>query len=243
MGLLFLAQHLRYVERELSSRQLITWLTWITGVTMFLTWTIQQTILGVAAESSFSFASGPYPWIGGILYWYIRYVPRLYPRFVSLLGGIALSEKALSYMWAVYIMASQGWASVRPGVLGFVAAALYFAVVQTHLPWFTLPEVVVQLLPWESLGGLVFLDPPPKVYVPLLAQAQTPIWNATAEGGGGRARPPRPAATPPPPRPTPPSQEAIDQLTAMGFDEERVRQALQHTNNNVERAADRLLTG
>jgi hypothetical protein len=46
------------------------------------------------------------------------------------------------------------------------------------------------------------------------------------------------AAVPPPP----PPQAAIDQLTAMGFDHARVRQALQQSDNNIEPATDRLLT-
>ena len=40
-----------------------------------------------------------------------------------------------------------------------------------------------------------------------------------------------------------PSPEAIAQLTAMGFDEQQVKEALVATGNNVERAADRLLAG
>jgi uncharacterized UBP type Zn finger protein len=47
------------------------------------------------------------------------------------------------------------------------------------------------------------------------------------------------AAAPPPP----PPEEAIEQLTAMGFDRQRVLDALQSTHNNVEHAADRLLSG
>jgi hypothetical protein len=35
----------------------------------------------------------------------------------------------------------------------------------------------------------------------------------------------------------------MDQVTAMGFDATRVREALQQTQNNVERAAVRIVTG
>ena len=41
----------------------------------------------------------------------------------------------------------------------------------------------------------------------------------------------------------PPPQEAIDQLMGMGFDQGRVVRALQETDNNVQVAADRLLSG
>jgi hypothetical protein len=40
-----------------------------------------------------------------------------------------------------------------------------------------------------------------------------------------------------------PPEEAVDQLLAMGFlEEEKVRRALRDTDNNVERAAKRLLS-
>jgi hypothetical protein len=104
------------------------------------------------------------------------------------------------------------------------------------------------------------LDPPPKIYAPLLMATATPT-NGNLRGG----RAARAAATPAPRRNAntnantnanantpqqapaaaplaPPPQAAIDQLTAMGFEEARVRQALQQNDNNVERAADRLLT-
>ncbi|KUF93366.1 hypothetical protein AM588_10004567 [Phytophthora nicotianae] len=41
----------------------------------------------------------------------------------------------------------------------------------------------------------------------------------------------------------PPSEDAIQQLMALGFDRERALQALQSTDNNVEAAANRLLNG
>ena len=45
------------------------------------------------------------------------------------------------------------------------------------------------------------------------------------------------------PPPQPPSQESIDQLTAMGFERDAVVRALSLTDNNVEAAANRLLSG
>jgi len=47
------------------------------------------------------------------------------------------------------------------------------------------------------------------------------------------------AAQPPPP---PPDPAAVEQLVMMGFDRAQVVQALQSCNNDVQRAADRLLT-
>ncbi len=55
-------------------------------------------------------------------------------------------------------------------------------------------------------------------------------------GGNGVA----PVAPRPPP---PPPEEAIAQLTGMGFDRQAVIRALQQSDNNVEGAANRLLMG
>jgi Holliday junction resolvasome RuvABC DNA-binding subunit len=43
--------------------------------------------------------------------------------------------------------------------------------------------------------------------------------------------------------PTPPPEEAIETLMAMGFDRENVTRVLQQCDNNVEVAANRLLGG
>lgn len=59
---------------------------------------------------------------------------------------------------------------------------------------------------------------------------------------GGAAAPPQPQFEAPPP-PPPPSEEAIAQLTGMGFEREAVIQALQRSDNNVEVAANHLLSG
>jgi hypothetical protein len=58
-------------------------------------------------------------------------------------------------------------------------------------------------------------------------------------GNDVRQRAAAPAAAQPPP---PPSEEAIEQLTSMGFEREAVIRALQMSGNNVEAAANRLLT-
>lgn len=61
-----------------------------------------------------------------------------------------------------------------------------------------------------------------------------------APNGGRNAAAAPPVAPRPPP---PPPEEAIAQLTSMGFDRESVIRALQQTDNNVEAAANRLLMG
>eukprot|EP00957_Ditylum_brightwellii_P125548 9569738-Ditylum_brightwellii.AAC.1 len=69
-------------------------------------------------------------------------------------------------------------------------------------------------------------------------------------GGGVPNIPRAPLNNAPPPaaaaqqfQPTPPSEEAIAQLTSMGFEREAVVRVLQQCDNNVEVAANRLLSG
>lgn len=238
MGMIFLAQHLRKLEREMSSRQVIVWLAWIWTFAMGVQWMANQTI---EQESKLL---GPYLWMGGILYWYMQYIPRLHPKFVSILG-IQMSEKALQYIWGFYLLGCQGTVSLLQGLVGGIGAAIYFLAVPNYIP-LSIPDSIVHRFPWEIVGGLLFLDPPSPIYVPLMMTNHPPLGRATADPRPRRTGMHRPTTVP---IPVPvvqvpaPSQEAIDQLTAMGFEEERVRQALQHSGNNIERAADRLLSG
>ena len=250
MGLLWLAPNLRQVERELGSSQWLVWLGWVSG----FGFTVGYTFFLLAggdddATSNIPSWSLPNILFGATLAHYLKFVPRLHPRFVGIFG-FHLSEKALQSLWAWYVLGHGGWSSILQGSIGMVGSLLYFGCVPKHLP-LTMPKAVIDALPWESLSGLFFLDLPSKIYVPLMMAHGN---GGTARGGGGGPRPPSATATTAP-RPTTiapisssrvaslPSPEAMEQLTAMGFDEERVRQALQATNNNVEQAANLLLMG
>jgi hypothetical protein len=248
VGLVFLGTQLRRLERELGSRQFGEWLVWLMIMSGLLKWTFQILLATPDAPQKLSTLL-----IAASLYWYTFYTPRLYPNFISL-GGIRLSEKALTQLWALYLLAHTS-PKHNFGIIcsGGIASALYFAL---GYQFDIVPDSLVNILPWQGIANLLLLDPSPKVYAPLLMQQQQQEQRAGAQqrrpqvlarrggviateevvaGASTRNVPPQPAA------PTP--QEAIDQLTAMGFEEESVRQALQQANNNVERAADRLLMG
>lgn len=252
VGMLFLAQHLKHLEREMSSRQFVVWLSWIWTFGASVHW---MTIQTVELESRFL---GPYLWMGGILYWYLRYVPRLHPKFFTIVG-IPLSEKALQYTWGFYLLGHHGMTSIWQGLVGGIGAAIYFATVPRNILPLSIPNFIVNVFPWETIGSLLFLDPPSPVYMPLMmtmAMGMSPTSNNNnnnahhhhnhhpmmGRGMGSESRSRRvPPPTPPPP--SPPSTENMEQLMAMGFEEDQVRQALQQTGNNLERAADRLLSG
>lgn len=239
VGAFFLVQFLRRLERELGSRKLVAWMLYCFGLAAALELILVATTAtdsGGVQQVLIQAPKGPYPLIGGVLYWYYRFVPRLHPRFVSVVG-MSVSEKGLHYLWATYLVCSQGWNSAIFGVLGGLASALFF-----HVPILPqdLPNLLVDVLPWESIGSFFLLDPPPKIYAPFLSMGGGTRHHQHANNRAAVAPPPRREAPTPP---APPPQGAIDQLTAMGFEEDRVREALQQTNNSIERAADRLLMG
>ena len=242
MGLLWLAPNLRQVERELGSSQWLVWLGWVSGFGFTV---CHSFLLGTEDTSGVGPSwSLPNILLGATLAHYLKFVPRLHPRFLGVFG-FHLSEKGLQCLWACYVLSHGGWSSILQGSVGVVGSLLYFRIVPKHLP-LSIPNAVIEALPWESLSGLFFLDLPSKVYVPLMMQqGGGTARGGGAGGGGGRPRPPPAAATATPTSRAAslPSQEAIEQLTAMGFEEERVRQALQATNNNVEQAANLLLMG
>lgn len=227
IGLIFVAIQLRRLERELGSRQFGEWLLmWIL---------IPSTLIFRIGEFLLAYPGAdlrlPPVLISACVYWYTLYTPRLHPNFVSV-AGIRFSEKALTQMWGLFLLGHDFRSQIAAAIAGMIASAMYFSIgYQFNL----IPNAMVNLVPWEGIASLFLLDPPPKIYAPLLAQQQQSQQRAQRRGF---QQPPIP-----PPRPSPPPQEAVDQLTAMGFEEDRVRQALQQSNNNVERAADRLLTG
>mmetsp|Transcript_14879 Transcript_14879/g.16715 ORF Transcript_14879/g.16715 Transcript_14879/m.16715 type:complete len:373 (+) Transcript_14879:81-1199(+) len=269
VGLSFLAHYLRRLEQELSSRRFIAWVFLLEIVYIF---TRLIAVLTFDEDVSIAFVGndvvkGPYLFVGAVLYWYKTFVPRLYPRFLSsTVLDISCSEKTFPYLWGFYILSMRGLSSILVGIIGIVASGIFFFLLHLSkknnnssiIPFIDVPDAIVNILPWESLGSFFFLDPSPKVYAPYI----TRVVNVRAGGGGtgtGDGRPRRNrvqqgagvgagagvgvggamAVSPPPP----PPPEAITQLTSMGFEEQRVKEALQVSDNNVERAANLLLMG
>lgn len=256
IALSFLAQYLRRMEQELSSRRLVAWLVVLEAVYLFVRLvvaaTMDEEIAGGFADSSA--ANGPYLVVGGVLYWYKVCVPRLYPGFLSSTTlGLSCSEKSFPYLWASYVLFLRGTASLLVGAIGVLASAIYFFLLflsnngsNVRIPFLDVPDAIVNMVPWESLGGTFLLDSSPKVYAPFLNRAAlNPRRHRGGRGGQQqqqqqqqvRVEEPVAVAVPAPP------PEAIAQLTSMGFEEQRVKEALQVSDNNVERAANLLLAG
>mmetsp|Transcript_7017 Transcript_7017/g.10640 ORF Transcript_7017/g.10640 Transcript_7017/m.10640 type:complete len:291 (+) Transcript_7017:364-1236(+) len=214
VGLLVLVNLSRRLERELGTRKFSLWLL---GVGVIST-IIQLLIFGQILDSLIY--SGPYPSIGAVVWMFHTTAPRLHPRFFGLCG-IHFSEKSMGYVFCLQIILFRGLNSVIPCSCGMVASQLFR----------TIPPLQKALDVPDGIASMVaatlqrFVEDPPVPLVPTTRQSRQ------------RAPPPPVVAVMPPP------EAAIEQLTSMGFDRDSVLHALQASQNNVERAADILLTG
>lgn len=193
----------------------------------------------VGAALALPAAQGPFPLIfANLAANFVVLVPPLH-RFTVF--GLKLTDKAFIYLASIQLLFSAPPATVLAGGCGLLAGLLYrlnFLRVQR----LRLPAAVVEL--FSSTFGRVLAGPgqPQQVFVtPAAAQAQ----QAAAAAGGGFApyagrqgqavqRSGGGAAVEP-------SPEAVQQLVAMGFDEQQARGALRQTGNSVEAALQYLL--
>ena len=218
---------------------------------VFIPSTVLQCFLLMMSDGYLS--PGPYPYIGALLYLYNTYTPRIYPKFIGILGW-DFSEKAITYFFTIQLIVSDGWSSLVPTMCGYLTGTIASSPATafgTYDPSF--PEFVYRIS--DSIGRAIGLSS-------LLASPPTIVrgMRAGRQGRGGRGNdaqrlvpgvapfgfPPATAQRPPQyehlPQADPPSSEAINQLTMMGFEREAVIRALRATDNNLEAAANRLLT-
>lgn len=163
-------------------------------------------------------ASGPYALIFGMYSLFYSLVPAARPRLVGF-GGLDVSDKSLMYLAAVQLLFSTGLRSFVPGACGLVAGAAYLSD-SLKLYTLALPKTLDRLLASTT-------PPPPPDYT---------------DGGSAPHDDHRFAAAAFAPTPEP-SQDHIESLVAMGFDRDRAVAALRASRNNVELAANRLLSG
>ena len=237
MGMLVMVPLLRRYERELGTVKFGTMVVFVNVVGTFLELIVASSFPALMDVRY----SGPYPVLGAVLYLFHVYAPRLYPKFFGLMG-FDFSEKSLQYIFALQVLFSGGMGTVQPVLCGAIAGAMYTT---SMLPFHNL------ILP-ESLFDWLESDVPQTLTG--RRGRGTARGGAGAGGGAGGRQGQRMApnfggaaaamaAAQQPPPPPPPSEEAISQLTAMGFDRQAVIRALGQTDNNVEAAANRLLSG
>jgi hypothetical protein len=178
--------------------------------------------------------SGPYPQLGAVLYLYHKYTPRLHPKFFGVLG-YDFSEKSLTYGLCAQVVLSGGWSTVIPSLFGCLAGSMCVKWSEVEMP-----ELFYGA---ASAVGRVFADEAPAVMMARSVQRGAQTRPRRRNNGGQQRAPAVPTVVQPPRPPPPPSEEAIEQLTSMGFEREAVVRALQQCDNNVEAAANRLLMG
>mmetsp|Transcript_29580 Transcript_29580/g.71471 ORF Transcript_29580/g.71471 Transcript_29580/m.71471 type:complete len:212 (-) Transcript_29580:201-836(-) len=177
--------------------------------------------------------SGPYPQLGAVLALFHSFTPRLHPKFFGVLG-YDFSEKSLTYGICAQVILSGGLSTIIPTLVGFISGMMSVNFSENELP-----EFVYGL---GQFVGKALVDEAPAIMMSRSVQRGTERRNQPRRAPNG-GRPAAPAAAPRTPPPSPPPEEAIVQLTGMGFDRQAVIRALQQTDNNVEAAANRLLMG
>eukprot|EP00511_Aplanochytrium_stocchinoi_P009288 CAMPEP_0204871700 /NCGR_PEP_ID=MMETSP1348-20121228/36278_1 /ASSEMBLY_ACC=CAM_ASM_000700 /TAXON_ID=215587 /ORGANISM="Aplanochytrium stocchinoi, Strain GSBS06" /LENGTH=253 /DNA_ID=CAMNT_0052026171 /DNA_START=93 /DNA_END=854 /DNA_ORIENTATION=+ len=209
-----------------------------------------------AAQGTGTLASGPYSIIFSLFVQYVATVPKL--RRVKILGA-EFSEKSLFYLVGAQLLFSRGRNSFLVGACGFLSGLVCMS---GYLPYekFILPSFLVTFGE-KYLHPILKSETPPRTTTTRMGQnLQRMNANAAADGNGrgyqvdrlvggpggfnlgGMLNPARPHAAPArAAAATPPGEEQIETLVAMGFVREDVIRALGRTNNDVNRAAEQLL--
>lgn len=231
-GLAVLCPMLRRFEREMGSRRFGSFVVFSSTIS-----TLLELVMAQMLPHSFFRASGPYGLLGGLLYLYHGYTPRLHPKFFGMLG-FDFSEKAVQYALVFQLLYADGWSAVVPFSCGTAGAFLCTTPPLRLLERYELPNFLYSLA--RTLSGPFVETPPTPMRQP------NPFLNSNGARQQQRQAL-RPAAMRPPPTPqfpvTPPaSEEMIESLTSMGFERDAVIRTLQQCDNNVEVAANRLLS-
>lgn len=215
----------RRFERMLGSRKFGAFALMVCGIATSLVTGLVVIVGERARDEGFTYlrvASGPYALIFG-MYSLYSLVPAARPRLVGF-AGIDVSDKSLMYLAAAQLLLSNGLRSIVPGVAGLLAGAAYLSDVLKLYTW-VLPKALDRFLMPRPGPGPDF-------------SAARARQNAAAGDAAPRHEPfQRPSA------PVEPSQDHVESLVAMGFDRERAVAALRNSNNNLELAANRLLSG
>jgi membrane associated rhomboid family serine protease len=235
VGGILLAVLARQFEREMGSRKFGVFWAVVTLSSILLE--VVYVNFSTLYEMGYRY-QGPYAVLGALMYLYHRYTPSLHRRFIGILG-FTFSEKSFYYLWFGQVTGYGGWNTIVATTFG-ILTAYAFMVTSLHQT-IDIPEAIAK--PLAAIGARIS-EPHPRVLAPAgnrgrdaMAGIQRMARNAAAAAQQQQ----RPTA--PPPAPAAPDPAAIEQLTSMGFERARVEEALQVSNNNVERAADRLLSG
>lgn len=241
-GSILLYQLSRRFEREFGTRGYVSFLC---GTHVF------ATALQMIGLKQKPFACGPYTTIGSLVYLYHTTTPRLHPKLVSFLG-FDFSEKSLIFLVCFQLMFNKGYYSMVPLLSGYTAAFLSVSKLSPLSKWrLDIPRPIYDVgLKMGTAIGLSDLSVVPS-YLAASSNANNSShgrrYNLEPRSRGDLNMPRHQSASSNEvperiPVATPPSDENIEQLLAMGFERAAVVRALIATDNNLEHAANRLLS-
>ncbi|ETL92665.1 hypothetical protein F442_09342 [Phytophthora nicotianae P10297] len=247
----------RVLERQLGSRKFGSILVFV----LLISGALQLAALTSAPWLTKTIPGGPYPVIGAFAVYFNKFIPKLHPRSFSV-WGLHFSDKSSTYM-LMLVLFVRDFHALIPFFGGSFLGLLFSS---TPLGRLRLPSFVCSIF---SLLHPLF-DVVPSSTLALQRQRRALEAQRRVNARFNRGRPAAPAVQgqgfrdqllpgaggmmpggapaaggmlPPHMAAQPPSEDAIQQLMALGFDRERALQALQSTDNNVEAAANRLLNG
>mmetsp|Transcript_10967 Transcript_10967/g.15140 ORF Transcript_10967/g.15140 Transcript_10967/m.15140 type:complete len:309 (-) Transcript_10967:186-1112(-) len=235
----------RVLERMLGSRRFSCFLaiTWTLSVSLA---TGAIVLLGDRREDGATYLRlmpGPYFFIFSMYSLYFSLVPPTRPRLAGIFG-INISEKSLVYLAGTQLFFSSGLRTVIPGLSGFLAGAAYLSDALKLYTW-TLPKWFDRWFfkprrldstpmrnenPREELRERT----PPAVATRVTRGDATFLNDDQAAIDAAMTAHAMASAEP--------SPDNIESLIAMGFDRDRSIEALRATGDNIEHAANRLLS-
>ena len=178
-------------------------------------------------------ATGPYPLIFANLVNFVLDIPHLHNFNVL---GLRMTDKAFIYLLGLQLLLASAQTSIAAGAAGLAAGLLHrlnFLGVASFQP----PAFLTNFI--TNKVGSLFVGPGYKgKYI---------FHSPPQQGGGGGniiqqiAATEAAAAAAAPLVPVEPTPEAIEQLVSMGFERNRVVDALRRSQNNVEMALQYLL--
>nr|CCA21552.1 protein kinase putative [Albugo laibachii Nc14] len=254
---LYLLYQFRVLERQMGSYKFGSSAFCIMNLSSFYMFCLCQ----LWSKNARNFdTSGGYMLFGYLLYYYHRFIPRLQPNAYTFFN-VNLSDKSLTYIMMLMMLGRD----VRTLILfvpGWYLGLLWSTtrVGDIRLPWiitsfFRLFRPLFSVVPASAASAQRqrrAMEAQQRLFGQRGAPAQGqphPEGRAnasqSAQGQGYRDQllpgGPPDGMLAPHLAARPPSQEAIQQLMALGFDRDRSLRALQITENNVQAAANRLL--
>lgn len=220
---LSLCYYYRIFERQLGSVRYGSFAVTTWGMSMVL----QALFLRLLGKES---ATGPYPLIFANLVNFVLDIPHLHSFNVL---GLRMTDKAFIYLLGLQLLLASAQRSIAAGAAGLAAGLLHrlnFLGVASFQP----PAFLTNFI--KNTVGSLFVGPGYKgnyvFHSPPQQQGNVIQQVAATEAVAAEAVPLVPVE---------PNPEAIDQLVSMGFERNRVVEALRRSQNNVEMALQYLL--